>query len=321
MSIIQPEWLGLITAIIAALLTIVGQIILFLLNKRAEKRIEEFKKQAAKDLEFLGLQIKRLEEVDKLKRRYSTPLLKSAEELYNKLNDVVKSRNRVLGFFEKLPGAVTEEITSMGDVLSSPTRVYLTSILYLFARYFAGVEAIKKDVGLLQLASDEETKALQLRLRQTVAVFFSGRLHSGFKIRKPNRLKHEGRILEGAQVLVGEAMLKEANGAHECISFYEFCQRIAADENFRQSMTPLLDFLGGLEETAEVDFSNASDVDFRWSKLIVFASFLRKLVRQIDTAEVVMLLPELGEYEQEYLEKHNDLQGNILRFKEAYPDP
>ena len=215
--LIQPEWLGLITAIGAAALTVVGQIILFLFNKRSKEEIEEFKKDAAKEMEFLNMQLRRLEEVDKLKRRYSTPLLKSAEELYNKLNDIVRNRDRVLRFFEKLPGRVVDDIRSMGDVLSSPTSIYLTSILYLFARYFANVEAIKKDVGLLQLASDEETKALQRRLRQTVAVFFSGRLHNKIEIRQPGRLKHEGRILEGAQVLIGESMLKKDNGSHECL--------------------------------------------------------------------------------------------------------
>jgi hypothetical protein len=319
--VIQLEWLGLITAVIAAVLTVIGQIILFSLNKRSQREIEEFKKQAIKEMELLSLQLRQLEEIDKLRRRYSTPLLKSTEELYNKLNDIiVRNRDRVLGFFEELPVEI-DRIGTIGDVLKSRTRIYLTSVLYLFARYFAGVEAIKKDVGLLQLASDEETKAFQLRLKQTVAIFYSGRLHDNIKIRKPDRLKHEGRILEGAQVLIGESMLKKENGSHECISFYEFCQKIAADEDFRQSLSPLLDFLGGLEKVQSINYFEATDVDFRWVKLILFASFLRKLVEQMDSAKVVMLLPELEQYEQEYLTEHSSLQRNIQFFKEAFPDP
>lgn len=303
-----PEWIGFVTAVIAAIIAAASQIMLFQFRNRAEK-----------ELEHLRAQFRRLEEIDKLKKRYSMPLLKSAEELYNKLNDVVNNRDFVLHYLEKLPGKVVD-IRSMGDVLSSATSIYLTSILYLFARYFASVEAIKKDVGLLQLATEEETKALQLRLRQTVAVFFSGRLHNNFKIRQEHRLKYEGRILEGAQVLIGESMLREQNGLHECISYYEFCHKIAGDEDFRQCLSPLLGFLSGLEEVSGIN-SESSDVDFRWAKLIVFASFLRKLVEQIDSAKVVMLLPELKEYGQNYLAEHRELQENIQYFKEAYPDP
>ena len=108
---------------------------------------------------------------------------------------------------------------------------------------------------------------------------------------------------------------------HECISFYEFCQKIAADEDFRQSLSPLLDFLSSLEEVHGIDYSNASDVDFRWAKLILFASYLRKLVKQIDSAKVIVLLPELEKYEQDYLAEHGKLQQNIQYFEEAYPDP
>jgi hypothetical protein len=249
------------------------------------------------------------------------PLLKSAEELYNKLNDIIRNRGRALEFFKSLPDAVANEIASIGDVLSSSKKVYLTHVLYLFARYFASVEVIKKDVGLLQLASDEETKAFQRRLKQTVAVFFSGRLHKGFAIRNSDRLKYQGRILEGAQVLIGESMLKLVGDALECISFYEFCQKIAADDDFRQSLFPLLGFLSDLEEVSDVDYSSASDVDFRWAKLVLFASFLRQLVKEVDTAGVIALLPELEESEQELRSKHVELERNILHFKEAYPDP
>jgi hypothetical protein len=317
---IQTEWLALITAIVAAVITIIGQVVLFFFNRKRDVEIEKIKKEAAEDKEFLIRRVKQLEEVDRLKRRYSTPLLKSAEELYNKLNDMVKNRERVLGQFGKLPAIVVNEINSIGDVLSSRTKIYLTSILYLFARYFANVEAIKKDLGLLQLASDKETRALQSRLKQSTAVFFSGRLHRGIDIRVPDRSIFEGSILEGAQVLIGESMLNKVEGSHECISYYEFCHKIGTDEDFRQSLSPLLHLLSNLE-SSDIDYSNASGVDFRWAKLILFGSFLRELVKEIDTAEVITLLPEFEEYEQKHLMVQEVVQNNLRYFKEAYPDP
>ena len=305
----QPEWIGFVTAVIAAIIAAASQIML-----------SKFRNQAEHEIEHLRVQFRQFEEIEKLKRRYSTPLLKSAEELYNKLNDVVRNRERVHYYFKRLPDDVMN-IRSMGDIMSSPTLIYLANTLYLFARYFASVEAIKKDVGLLQLASDEETKALQLHIRQTVAVFFSGRLHNNFKIRQDDRLKYEGRILEGVQVLIGESMLRAADGLRESISFYDFCHKIATDEDFRQCLSPFINFLSNLEEVSGIDYSTSSDIDFRWAKLILFASFLRSLIKQLDNVNVVTLLPELEEYEQSYLAEHPDLQRNIQYFKEAYPNP
>jgi hypothetical protein len=305
----EPEWIGFVTAIIAAIIAAVSQIML-----------SKFRNQAEQEIEHLRIQFRKFEEVEKLKRRYSTPLLKSAEELYNKLNDVVRNRERVHHYFKKLPDDVIN-VRSMGDIMSSPTLIYLANILYLFARYFASVEAIKKDVGLLQLASDKETKALQLHIRQTVAVFFSGRLHNNFSVRQDDRLKYEGRILEGVQVLIGESMLRAAGDSHESISFYDFCHKIATDEDFRQCLSPLVNFLSELEEGSEIDYSNSSDIDFRWTKLILFASYLRSLIKQLDNKNVITLLPELEQYEQKYLTKHTDLERNIQYFEEAYPNP
>ena len=196
---------------------------------------------------LIQYRLRQHEETDKLQKGYLTPLLISAWELYNKLNDVVKNRTRVLSYFNGLSSTMNN-VNSLGDVLSTPTMIYLSSVLYLFARYFANVEAIKKDVGLLQLMNDKETRALQLRLRQTVAVFFSGRLHEGFSILSDNRLRYQGTILEGEQVLVGELMLKQERGLHRCISFYEFCHKITNDTDFRQSLSPIVSFLGDLEE-------------------------------------------------------------------------
>jgi hypothetical protein len=265
---------------------------------------------------FIQYELRQREETNKLEKVYLTPLLISAWELCNKLNDIVKNRARVLSYSKGLSNTMNN-VNSVDDVLSNHTMIYLSSVLYLFARYFANVEAIKKDVGLLQLMKEKETRALQLRLRQTVAVFFSGRLHEGFTIIQDNRLKYQGTILEGEQVLVGEMMLKQEEGLHRCISFYEFCHKITTDTDFRQCISPIVSFLGDLEENYRVSPKYPSD--FRWAKLIVFALFLRKLVEKIDKSKALVFLPELEKYEQEYLEQNEKIRENIKRFKKAHP--
>jgi hypothetical protein len=304
----DPALMTIIAAIPGALIAAVSQIMQSYNGKKAQHEIEHLKAK-----------ITELTEIDKLKKRYSIPLLKSAEELYNRLNDLIAYSHRSLSYFKELPSSIAE-IRSLGEILSSPSKIYLTSTLYFFARYFGSVEALKKDIGLLRLASDVETKAFHLRLRQTVAVFFSGRLHYKIRIRQDDRLKHEGRILEGAQILIGEMMLRQKQGLHQCISFHEFCSKIATDQDFRLCLSPLLNLLSGLKDTFDTDL-NSSEIDFRWTKFIIFSSFLRNLIEQIDDAKVVNLLPEMQQYAQKYFGKHKALIERIDYFRAAYPDP
>lgn len=259
-----------------------------------------------------------------LQRRYATPLLKSAEDLYNKINDLVKNRKNTVEYLSHL-GAEIENIQTVETAFSKP---YVTHVLYLLARYFASVEAIKKDLGLFQVASKKKTKALQYRLRQTIAVFFSGRLFKGFHLNQIDRVKYRGLIFEGSQVLIGEAMLKVVKGTQQCISFYEFCEKLS-DTTFRRCLEPLLKFLNGLtpdqidntvdEDFQPIDFQNTPEIDFRWPKLIVFAWYLKKLVEQIDTKKIVVLLPELEKYSEKYFHRHTELHSNIEEFEEAFP--
>jgi len=290
-----PELISLITSVLAAAFGVFNQVMI----RRSQVELE------------------RLRPLLEHKRLYSTPLLKSAEELYNKINDVVKEPQRSLGYFQGLSQRV-EEIRSVGDLASSATVVYVTHVLYLLARFFASIEAIKKDLGLLELASDKKTREFQQSTRRPVAVFFSGRLHDKVRIRSKDRLRYEGRILEPAQVLIGESVLKEVNGSHQCISYLEFCRQLASDEDFRRWMKPLVDFLGDLEEVSGINYLQASDVDFRWAKLILFAHYLREMIEQMDSQKVTILLPELENYEQEYLKTHRDLADNMKLVEEGY---
>jgi hypothetical protein len=304
----DSQWIGLISTVAVALLATVTQIML-----------SRFKRSAEQEIEHLRDDLRRIQESAKLRRQYSTPFLKASEDLYNKLNDIVSNRHRVLSYLEGLPSTINS-LSSVGDILRSPKATYLTSMLYQFARFWASIEAIKKDFGVIELASQTETKALHARIRQTVAVFPSGRLHRGLNINSENRLKYEGRILGGAQVLIAESILAKDRQASECISYYEFCQKLVTDKDFRESLSPLIDLLGDLKEATSID-STTKSLDFRWAKIIVFGSVLRDLIEVLDGARIVSLLPEFKDYEEKYLNANQTLKQNLLYFKEAYPDP
>lgn len=77
---------------------------------------------------------------------------------------------------------------------------------------------------------------------------------------------------------------------------------------------PIIRLLEDLEETVLTDSKN-EEVDFRWTKLMIFAFYLRKLIKQIDTESVVKILPEIEEYENIIFDKNKIILDNIRAFE------
>jgi len=312
----EYQLISIYISIVSVILAFTSGILALIVNNRSAKKIQDLKNSSAKELEYLRCELKRAEESESLKRRYSLPLLKTAEELHNKLNDIVSNHKRVLKYFKALSQNLGA-IDSIGKILTSPTKVYITNILFLFARYFAIIESIKKELGLIPLAEARETKSLYVCMRRTVAVFFSGRLHKNLSIRKPNQIKYQGRILEGAQTIIGESMFRRNDGPYECISYYEFCAKIVSDKDFLQCLSPITTLLQNLEVVPDVN-KNIKDVDFRWAKILFFSFFLRELVEEIDTAQATVLLTEIRKEVKAYLEHNPFLKENLAFFKKTY---
>lgn len=303
----NTQWIGVMATLSVALLATVTQIML-----------SRFKKRAEHELEQVRADLQRLQESERLRRQYFTPLLKTSEELYNKLNDFVANSERSLpllcGYREKI-----NSLKSIKEVICTPPATYLTSILYQFAKFWACIEAIKRDFGIMELSSGDESRAFYCRIRQTAAVFSSGRLHHGIRINESDILRFEGRILGGAQVLIGESILSKDRNGSECLFYYEFCRRLVTDEEFKNGFSPLINFLEDLKICA-IDDKN-TEFDFRWAKVVIFGFFLRGLVEELDSANIVSLLPEFQKYESIFLENSKILKENINYFREAYPDP
>ena len=296
--VMKPGTMELITAAAAVMAAVIAAIAL--------SRVEHIK-----------VRLKRSEEIKVLKKKYIIPLLKSANELYNKINDIVKNRTNVCQYLKDIDSIM--DIHSVGDILSQDGNIYLTSVVYQFSKYFASIEAIKKDLGLLEFSSDKKTRALQCRMTQTKAILCSSRCLEGFAIKK-NSIQYRGLIMSGAQILIGESMLVKKEDKHDVISFYEFCVRIASDEDFKKCLSPLMHFLTGLSEVTGITYES-KDVDFRWPKLILFSVFVLELIREIDTGHALTHRRELEVYTAQYLDMHHDIRRNLDVFKRAYPDP
>jgi len=243
--------------------------------------------------------------------------MRACESLYNKINDIIKHRDRVLRYFQGLSDRL-DSITSSGDIVKSAQLTYLTTVLYQFCEFWAATEAIRKDLRLIEFSSAEQTTEFYLRLRQTLAVFPSGRLHRHLKVEESMLLKYEGRILSGATTIISECILQDDRDGLQFMPLCTFCSQIASDQEFQACLSPLVQFLEDLVEYTQYDEQNTA-VDFRWAKLILFSSYLRKLILVLDDTNSIALLPELEEYERVLVESNPKLAENIAFFEEAYP--
>lgn len=116
---------------------------------------------------------------------------------------------------------------------------------------------------------------------------------------------------------MSEIVLQDNRNGLECITYREFCTKIITDTEFRICLTPLLNFLDGLEGVQALDIET-KEIDFRWAKLIMFGSYLRDLIISLDKFNLTTLLPELKSYEMEYLKENPTLVANRSKFEKAY---
>lgn len=239
-------------------------------------------------------------------------LLEAAKELYNKLNDIVRNHKRVLLYFNNLSTRLNK-IKTMKDILSSPSNIYIINIFYHFARYFALIEITKKEYGFLSFATDKETKSFYLNLNRSVAIFQTNRLYHELSIRDDGKLlKYQGKILAGAQTLIGESLLLKHDNHYEYKSFYQFCENIIIDKNYLYCFLPLIDFFENLKVIKYIK-KDMQNIDFRWAKILFFSYYLRQFIDKEDRQKVLKLLPELKDIFENFL---NDNQILKIKFKD-----
>lgn len=305
----------MLSAIIAAFITGVAGIITGVIAT-----IKAHKSQV--EVTHLKEQLRKAKEVEKRKERFSTPLLKVSEELYNKINDVVRNRNKKypLKLFQDLPFKL-KKLNRFNKIPGSVSYVYRTRFIHLFAQFFGAAKLIEEDLGFLKLQSDEETSEFHECFKKSLAVFYSGKLRDEFRIRKDKNMKYHGRIIDGSQILIGESMLTISDNPPKVISFWEFCQRYVSDKQFKANISPIIAFLEDLEvvELESTD-DDLDDIDFRWTTLILFADYLRKLIEQIDSSKVVRLFKDTQKYATYLFEKSNKLKKNIEKFDKHYKE-
>lgn len=134
---------------------------------------------------------------------YREPLMQAASDLQSRIYNVLK-------------GAFFETFYQRGD---ERERLYVvTNTVYLFAQYFAWVEAVREEIQFIDQGSSDRTRAL------------SHQLGAIYSIIQTDKYGKTLRIFAGEQRAMGERMLSVAD-KRRCIGYGEFLRNSSFDED------------------------------------------------------------------------------------------
>ena len=146
------------------------------------------------------------------------PLLKATDELVGKLRSLAESDFRELHDVD--PGA---------EALESPD---FSSLLYLFGKFWARVEILRREGLSVSLGEDARGKQLQ----------------SFLDCLESQRVRIVDRITQRA---IGEVMVERRNESFDTVAFINFVKAFETDRETRRWIAPLAGLLGGMRYAHE----------------------------------------------------------------------
>jgi hypothetical protein len=246
--------------------------------------------------------MKRKQRIEEKVRKYSYPLLQAASDIelriQNILNEGVKE-----GW---LKSSVIDDLNRGEGFLKDPCKgigYFFLSTVYVFARYFAWIEILKREAGFLDFPRGEESMDFYDILHRVNNAFRSTdlwELNNGKQEARDCTLLHRH-----TQSAIGEIMITERNKILDCISFREFVDKYTDHNNdrFRFWLRNLMSYF---EDLSDIDIADMAQVlsekgEFRILRLIAIQYWYFKLIQFLDPYfEKVQYRDEL--YEKKILE-------------------
>lgn len=179
-------------------------------------------------------------------RRYTAPLLRSAEQLERRIN---------------------ESINHESDHWFEQSEYFRLSTLYVFGEYFGWVRILERSFGFLPFESSKKGERFYKRLH---GVFRALTSHAYFRKEVDQEKVGESGIQRLMLSAIGETMISPDQA--QPIEFTVFATKYANDAQFRQWFLPLEEFL---EKAHPED-------PLCWDRLILTGAHLRALIRFLD---------------------------------------
>jgi hypothetical protein len=154
-------------------------------------------RQAMTQVETLRILDERRFQKEATVSRYREPLARAVYDLQSRLYNILR-QNLIWVYFNN------------GD---KREQLYVVeNTVFLIAQYFAWTEIIRKHIQLLDLGGDEQTQRLAHLQDDMHGLFLTDSWGKQF------------RVFAGEQRAIGEKMIQESNGAHDCIGYASFLE-------------------------------------------------------------------------------------------------
>lgn len=177
---------------------------------------------------------KRREANYEVSRKYSRPILFAAAELQDRLWGLTQLQAK-----DENPILLREDENELlSSTISMTKRHYLTSIIYLFSRYFAYIEILKKEVQFVELKQVNTSKSFASLIKA------SERALSESELRKLSKtfIKSDRQVFKLQQAYIGEKLILDRDGELYCMSFAEFYDKFTDFSN-EAAFKDLIDLL------------------------------------------------------------------------------
>jgi len=201
------------------------------------------------------------------KRKDSNPILKSADELLSRLENIIIDISNIN---EKrwLRPPTHEEITMIPF-----KRYYYISTIFCFAQLIGWIEILRKEESYLDFTSVKETRVFNQYMKLIYDVLNYPKLNSEHS-RPTSRDKW---IFAHMLRSIGQIMIQRKNGDLYCMDFKTFCEAFNESSEFRDWLSPLCHLIENL--------SNGSN-DLRWRRLQITYVIIREYLNFVDPKHI-----------------------------------
>ena len=188
---------------------------------------------------------KRREASYEVSRKYSRPILFAAAELQARLWGLTQ-----LQATTENPSLLREDEDELfSSTFSMTKRHYLTSIIYLFSRYFAYIEILKKEVQFVELKQVNTSKSFASLIKAAERALSESELRELSK----TPMKSDRQVFKLQQAYIGEKLILDRDGELYCMSFAEFYDKFTVFSN-EVAFKDLIDLLNRAVSKKPDDF-------------------------------------------------------------------
>jgi hypothetical protein len=187
---------------------------------------------------------KRRETNYEISKRYSRPILLAASELQSRLWEITQRQAR-----SSKPLFLQENDSEPYSSTYSMTRKhFLVSTVYLFGKYFAYIEILKKKAQFVELKKTNNSRSFSALIKAVE------RTLAETDLRKKSEIQSDRQLFKLQQAYIGEKLVVESDGEMLCMSFAEFYDKFDSVFSKLQDFKDLIEILTRAVSKEKGDF-------------------------------------------------------------------